>query len=167
MAYKGNRADGRRDANYLASASKLFSEEERVDIEALVAADPECGKGDPRNGRVSKGPGCTQRNGEKWWGTRCVYRAQPKIPVFRITVFSKNEKKSLDGRAQRSKETGPIAFSRPPPGGYPRKSNSFSGSLQTRVFFSFTVNFSFVIMFRIVSKASSALPRQQITRSSA
>ena len=28
---------------YLASANKLFSEEERADIVALVAADPECG----------------------------------------------------------------------------------------------------------------------------
>jgi integrase len=34
--------------------------------------------------------------------------------------------------------------------------------LQTRVFVSFTVNFSFVIMSRILTKASSALPRQQI-----
>jgi hypothetical protein len=36
--------------------------------------------------------------------------------------------------------------------------------LQTRVFVSFTVNFSFVIMFRIVARASPALSRQQITR---
>jgi hypothetical protein len=28
---------------YLASANKLFSDEERADIVALVAADPECG----------------------------------------------------------------------------------------------------------------------------
>jgi hypothetical protein len=34
----------------------------------------------------------------------------------------------------------------------------------SRALFSFTLNFSFVIMFRIVSKASSALLRQQITR---
>ena len=29
--------------NYLAVANKLFSEEERADIVALLAADPECG----------------------------------------------------------------------------------------------------------------------------
>jgi hypothetical protein len=28
---------------YLATANKLFSEEERADIVALIAADPECG----------------------------------------------------------------------------------------------------------------------------
>src|SRR5216683_7094508 len=35
---------------------------------------------------------------------------------------------------------------------YPRKSNFSSGSLQTRVFVSFTISFSFVIMSRIVTK---------------
>jgi hypothetical protein len=39
---------------------------------------------------------------------------------------------------------------------YPKKSNFSSGSLQTRVFVSFTVNFSFVIMPRILTKASAA-----------
>lgn len=36
---------------YLAMAKKLFSEEERADIVAIVAADPECGdliRGDGR-----------------------------------------------------------------------------------------------------------------------
>jgi hypothetical protein len=45
---------------YLAVANKLFSEEERADIVALVAADPECGEVIPssvkRNGRIPKGP---------------------------------------------------------------------------------------------------------------
>ncbi len=50
---------------YLAIANKLFSEEERADIVALVAADPECGD-------LIRG-----------------------IPVFLITVFPKNEKENL------------------------------------------------------------------------
>jgi hypothetical protein len=45
--------------------------------------------------------------------------------------------------------------------------NFSSGSLQTRVFVSFTVSFSFVMMFRMMASASSARPRQQITKSSA
>src|ERR1017187_8512478 len=53
------------------------------------------------------------------------------------------------------------------PNVYPRKSNFSSGSRQTRVLLSFTVNFSRDIMFRIKSSASSAPARQQITRSSA
>jgi len=45
----------------LAIADKLFSEEERADSVALVAADPGCGDPDSLNGRVSKGPGCKVR----------------------------------------------------------------------------------------------------------
>ena len=58
---------------YLAIASKLFSEEERADIVALVAADPECGDVIRGNWRISKGPGGTQRNGKEWRG--CLYLA--------------------------------------------------------------------------------------------
>jgi hypothetical protein len=48
-----------------------------------------------------------------------------------------------------------------------QKSNLSSGSFETRVFFSFAVSFSFAIMTRIEDRASSALPRQQIAKSSA
>lgn len=43
MEYKRTCADSCRTPTYLAIANKLFSEEERADIVALVAADPECG----------------------------------------------------------------------------------------------------------------------------
>src|SRR5689334_199995 len=80
---------------YLAIANKLFSEEERADIVALVAADPECGAlirgtGGFRKVRVArKGMG-------KRGGARVVYiwRDQ-KFPVFLITAFPKNEKENL------------------------------------------------------------------------
>ena len=39
---------------YLAIANKLFSEEERADIVALVAADPECGDVIRGTGRFRK-----------------------------------------------------------------------------------------------------------------
>ena len=80
---------------YLAIANKLFSEKERVDIVALVAADPECGDlirgtGGFRKVRVArKGMG-------KSGGARVVYIwRNPRFPVFLITVFSKNEKENL------------------------------------------------------------------------
>ena len=77
---------------YLAVANKLFSEEERADIVARVAADPECGEliTDPwnGNGRISKGPGRTPRNGEKRWGPGCVYLAQREISGFSYCGFS-------------------------------------------------------------------------------
>jgi hypothetical protein len=53
---------------------------------------------DPRNWRISKGPGGTQRNGEKGksGGARVVYIWRNEgFPVFLITVFPKNEKENL------------------------------------------------------------------------
>ena len=80
---------------YLAVANKLFSEEERADIVALVAADPECGNvirgtGGFRKVRVArKGMG-------KSGGARVVYIwRNERFPVFLITVFPKNEKENL------------------------------------------------------------------------
>ena len=49
----------------------------------------------------------------------------------------------------------------------PRKSNVSSGRRQKRVCCSFTVNFSLDIIVRITFMASSAVPRQQMTKSSA
>jgi hypothetical protein len=73
---------------YLAIANKLFSEEERADIVALVAADPECGDLIRGDRRISKGPGSTQGNGKKWRGTGCVYLARREIPGFSDHSFS-------------------------------------------------------------------------------
>ncbi len=80
---------------YLAIANKLFSEEERVDIVALVAADPQCGDlirgtGGFRKVRVArKGMG-------KSGGARVVYIwRNERFLVFLITVFPKNQKENL------------------------------------------------------------------------
>src|SRR5271163_1955538 len=52
------------------------------------------------------------------------------------------------------------------PNVYPRKSNSPSGTLQMRVFSSFTVSFSFPMISRSRCRAASALPLlHRITRS--
>ena len=76
---------------YLAVANKLFSEEERADIVALVAADPECGDvmrgtGGFRKLRIArKGMG-------KSGGARAVYIWRNEhFPVFLVTVFPKEE----------------------------------------------------------------------------
>ena len=72
---------------YRAIANKLFSEEERADIVALVAADPECGDvirgtGGFRKIRVArKGMG-------KSGGARVVYLAQREISCFSYHRFS-------------------------------------------------------------------------------
>ncbi|MFZ0814688.1 MAG: type II toxin-antitoxin system RelE/ParE family toxin [Candidatus Sulfotelmatobacter sp.] len=80
---------------YLAIANKLFSEAERADIVALVAADPECG--DVIRGTVGFRKVRVARKGMgKSGGARVVYiwRNQ-KFPVFLIAVFPKNEKENL------------------------------------------------------------------------
>lgn len=80
---------------YLAIANKLFSEGERADIVALIAADPECGDvirgtGGFRKLRVArKGMG-------KSGGARVVYIwRNERFPVFLISVFPKNQKENL------------------------------------------------------------------------
>ena len=71
---------------YLAIANKL-SEEERADIVALVAADPECGDVIRGTGGFRK-VGRTQRNGEKRRSPGCVYLAEREISGFSYHCLS-------------------------------------------------------------------------------
>ena len=73
---------------YLAIANKLFSEKERADIVALVAADPECGDLIRGTGGFRKVRVARIGNGKKWRGAGCVYLAQPEIPDFSDHSFS-------------------------------------------------------------------------------
>src|ERR1700755_1375449 len=77
---------------YLGTADKLFSEKERADTVALLAADPECGDVIQGNGGFRKARVARQGMG-KSSGARVIYiwRSE-KFPVFLITVFPKNEK---------------------------------------------------------------------------
>ena len=81
--------------SYIALAGRLFSEKEREDIVAMVAADPECGDvmsgtGGFRKVRVARG------GKGKSGGARVVYIwRNDKFPVFLITVFPKNKKANL------------------------------------------------------------------------
>jgi hypothetical protein len=90
-----NSANGGRNDYFLAVANKLFREEERADIVALIAADPECGDvmrgtGGFRKVRVARG------GMGKGGGARVVYIWRSEnFPVFLIAVFPKNEKESL------------------------------------------------------------------------
>jgi hypothetical protein len=73
---------------YLAIANKLFSEEERADVVALVAADPECGDVIRGTGGFRKVRVRTQRDGEKRRRPGCVYLAQSEISRFSHCGFS-------------------------------------------------------------------------------
>ena len=80
---------------YLAIAGKLFSEEERANIVALVAADPECGDVISGTGGFRKVRAARRGMGKRG-GVRVVYIwRNERFPVFLITAFPKNEKESL------------------------------------------------------------------------
>src|SRR5438045_9437103 len=71
MEYKGIVQTVVETPTYLAIANKLLSEEERADIVALVAADPECGDvirgtGGFRKIRVAR-KGMGKVAGHGWW----------------------------------------------------------------------------------------------------
>ena len=74
---------------YLAVANKLFSEEERADIVALVAADPECGDVIRGTGGFRKVRVARKGMGKKRRGAGCVYLAQREISGFSDYSFSK------------------------------------------------------------------------------
>jgi hypothetical protein len=81
--------------SYLRAASALFSEAERADIVAMVAADPRCGEviqgtGGFRKVRVGR-DGIGKRG-----GARVIYILRNKsFPIFLITAYPKNQKDNL------------------------------------------------------------------------
>lgn len=81
--------------SYLKAAEKIFTESEREDIVAMVAADPECGDliqgtGGFRKIRVGRA-GMGKRG-----GARVIYILRNEdFPIFLITAYPKNEKDNL------------------------------------------------------------------------
>jgi hypothetical protein len=95
MEYKGIVQTVVETPTYLAIANKLFSEKERADIVALVAADPGCGDVIRGTGGFRKVRVARQGMG-KGGGARVVYIwRNERFPVFLIAVFPKNEKENL------------------------------------------------------------------------
>ena len=73
---------------YLAIANKLFSEEERADILALVATDPECGDVIRGTGGFRKVRVAHKGMGKKRRGAGCLYLAQRETSGFPDFSFS-------------------------------------------------------------------------------
>lgn len=73
---------------YLAIANKLFSDEERADIVALLAADPECGDLIRGTGGFRKVRVARKGMGKKWRGAGRVYLAQRKVSGISDHGFS-------------------------------------------------------------------------------
>jgi hypothetical protein len=80
--------------SYLRTAS-IFSEAERADIVAMVAADPECGEVMPGTGGFRKVR--VGRDGiGKRGGARIIYILRNSgFPIFLITAYPKNAKDNL------------------------------------------------------------------------
>src|SRR5438876_12342980 len=105
MEYKGIVQTVVETPTYLAIANKLCSEEERADIVALVAADPECGDVIRGTGGFRKVRVARKGMSKKWRGASCVYLAQRKISGFPCHGFSKKrERRPGHGGTQRSEE---------------------------------------------------------------
>jgi len=95
LEYKLNKQTVVETPAYISLAGKLLSEQERDEIVAMVAENPECGDvmsgtGGFRKVRVPRaGMG-------KSGGARVVYIwRNERFPVFLITVFPKNKKANL------------------------------------------------------------------------
>jgi hypothetical protein len=80
---------------YLKTAEALFSEAEREQIVAMVAADPDCGEvmqGTCGFRKVRVGRGGKGKRG----GARVIYILRGEaFPVFLVSAYAKNEKDSL------------------------------------------------------------------------
>jgi hypothetical protein len=81
--------------SYIRAAERIFSEEEREAIVAMVSANPECGEliqgtGGFRKVRVGRG-GMGKRG-----GARVVYILRNQnFPIFLVAAYPKNEKENL------------------------------------------------------------------------
>src|SRR2546425_12654884 len=80
---------------YLAIANKLFSEEERADIVALVAADPECGDVIRGTGGFRKVRVAHKGMGKSGGGRGVDIWRNQRFPGFLVGGFLKNEKEKL------------------------------------------------------------------------
>src|SRR2546430_16644565 len=89
---------------YLAIANKLFSEEERADIVALVAADPECGDVIRGTGGFRKVRVARKGMGKSGGGRGGYIWGNQRFSGFLVSVFLKNEKEKqslAEGKAER------------------------------------------------------------------
>lgn len=80
---------------YLTIANKLFTEDERAQIAAMVAFDPECGDVIPGTGRFRKVRVARTGMGKRGGGRVIYIWRNEKFPAFLITVFPKNQKENL------------------------------------------------------------------------
>jgi len=80
---------------YLADASRLFGEAERMAIIDIVSADPQCGVVIVGTGGVRKLRVPASGRGKRG-GARVIYLfGGDDVPIFLLAVFAKNERSDL------------------------------------------------------------------------
>ena len=80
---------------YLKVAEAIFSESERAEIVAMVAADPECGDVMPGTGGFRK-VRVGRRGMGKRSGARVIYILRNQdFPIFLVSAYAKNERENL------------------------------------------------------------------------
>lgn len=86
---------------YLKAAEKLFSVQEREEIVAMVASDPECGDVMPGTGGFRKVRVGREGMGKRG-GARVIYILRNEnFPIFLMAAYGKNEKANLS-KAERN-----------------------------------------------------------------
>lgn len=81
--------------SYLKTAEDIFTEAEREEIVAMVAADPECGEVMPGTGGFRKVRVARAGMGKRG-GARVIYILRNEaFPVFLIAAYAKNQKGNL------------------------------------------------------------------------
>jgi len=81
--------------SYLRAAEAIFTEAERQDIVAMVAANPDCGEAIAGTGGFRKVRVARSGMGKRG-GARLIYIWRNEaFPVFLVTVYAKNEKENL------------------------------------------------------------------------
>ena len=80
--------------SYLSIANKLFSEEERADIVALVAANPECGDGIRGTGGFRKVRVARKGRGKAVGRGLCISGATRDFRFFLLRFFRRMRKKT-------------------------------------------------------------------------
>jgi len=83
------------EISYLRAAAVIFSEAERADIVAMVAADPECGEVMLATGGFRKVRVGRQGIGKRG-GARVIYILRNEsFPIFLVTAYPKSKKDNL------------------------------------------------------------------------
>ncbi|SOD98850.1 RelE toxin of RelE / RelB toxin-antitoxin system [Caenispirillum bisanense] len=80
---------------FLQRAAALLTDDEREDLKAMLAADPECGVVIRGTGGLRKVRLAVQGRGKSGGARTIYYYRNETMPLFLLSIFAKNEKDDL------------------------------------------------------------------------